>query len=56
MSSILETIKGKKTYILTFLSAIYAASIGLDLLPSVEWVWLLLGSGTAATIRNGLPK
>lgn len=47
-------LKGKRTYITAILGAVYAALIGLELLPNLEWVWGLLGAGGLAFLRAGL--
>ena len=56
MNSILTFLQGKKTYLLACLAGLYAALVGLGILPNAEFVWALLGSGALATLRAGLAK
>ena len=54
MKKFLAYLKGKRTYITAFLGAVYAAAIGLELLPNVEFVWGLLGSSGLVFLRAGM--
>ena len=50
-----EFLKGKKTYILTSLGALYAILIAFNVLPNEKWVWEALGTAAVASLRNALP-
>lgn len=49
-------LKGKKTYITAIVGAIYAALIGMDVVPNLEWIWGLLGASGVAFLRAGVTK
>lgn len=54
MKTIFEFLKGKKTYMVAIAGAVYAALIGLGVVPSYDFIWGLLGSGAFAFLRAGV--
>jgi len=56
MMTIWEWLKGKKTYILMAIAAVYVGLIALGIVPSLDWVWQLLGVSTISALRDALPK
>jgi len=56
MKKIFEYLKGKKTYLVAIAGGIYAALIGLGVVPSYDFIWGLLGSGAFAFLRAGVKE
>ena len=56
MSGILELLKGKKTYIMAVAGGAYMVLISLGIVPSIDYVWAVIGTATVASLRAGLPK
>ncbi len=56
MKKIIEYLKGKKTYLVAIAGGIYAALIGLGVVPSYDFIWGLLGSGAFAFLRSGVKE
>lgn len=53
MTDFLTSLQGKRTYIFSFITAslALAAAFGVEV---PNWVWALLGSGGAASLRAGM--
>jgi len=56
MSGLWTALSGYKTYILMFAAGVYTVLIATGIVPSLDWVWQLLGVGTVAALRDALPK
>jgi hypothetical protein len=54
MKNMIEYLRGKKTYLVALLGGLYAALIGLGVVPNYECVWGLLGAGGLAFLRAGV--
>jgi hypothetical protein len=53
--TIIQRLQGKKTYLLALAGAIIALAQAMGY-PIPDWVLLLLGSGSVATLRAGVTK
>ena len=52
----MNKLSGLKAYIVAAAAGIYAALIGLGVLPSLDWVWGLFGVSATAALRSGIAK